>query len=205
MKIVGIIGMNRLLLKMLHSATGLYLTGYMIFHLYSNSYARLGRDAYDQMALGMIARPYIHVLEMALIFLPLAFHGFYGLCILYRGSDNLIRQSCLLNWFYSIQRWTGAAILLFLFFHVTLFRMNRPARAISFQDLAIVLQSPWAFYLTLSGCLLVSFHVTVGLWNAGINWGLLIGPVSQKRALKVLSGFGLVLFLWAWDIVRAFN
>lgn len=196
--------LNRLLFKMLHSLTGLYLAAFLFFHLYSNAYARLGKEAYNQMASSMISRPYLHVLEIVLILLPLTFHGFYGLYLIYQGRDNLIRQHYLFNGLYSCQRWTGIALFVFLGFHVILFRLGRPAEATTFDDLSVWFQNTWMFAFTLAGCLVTTFHITGGLWNAGINWGILMGPASQKKALAILAGLGLIVFLLAWDIIRAF-
>ena len=198
------IPLEKLFFKMLHSLTGLYLVAFLFFHLYSNAFAHLGKEAYDKMAYTMVNRPYLNIMEMALILLPLAFHGLYGLYQIYRGSDNLIRQKYLINALYTSQRWTGVLLLVFLIFHVVLFRVNRSTPAITFADLSAILQSNWVFVVTLGGCLITALHITGGLWNVGINWGILKGPVSQKGVLTILAGMGLLVFLWAWDIIRAF-
>jgi len=47
------------------------------------------------------------VLEWVFIFLPLLFHGFYGLWIWLRGKANVVYYPWSGNWLYTAQRYTG--------------------------------------------------------------------------------------------------
>jgi succinate dehydrogenase / fumarate reductase cytochrome b subunit len=56
------------------------------------------------------------VVEWAFIFLPILFHGIFGVWIIQSGHSNLARYRYTSNFRYAAQRWTGViALCLFSF------------------------------------------------------------------------------------------
>src|SRR6201994_5105932 len=76
--------------RKLHSLTGIVPIGaFLIEHIVSNFEALNGPLAYAQQVKFLNGLPLVRVLEWAFIFLPLAFHGLYGVYIALRGRDNV--------------------------------------------------------------------------------------------------------------------
>ena len=96
------------LLRRLHSLSGIVPIGaFLIEHFISNSEAAKGVQAYNDQVKFLTSLPFVHVLEWVFIFLPLLFHGLYGLYIWYRGDSNVGEYPWTGNWLYTSQRWTG--------------------------------------------------------------------------------------------------
>ena len=51
--------------------------------------------------------PLVRVLEWVFIFLPILYHGLYGVWIWLRGKSNLVYYPWAGNWMYTAQRYTG--------------------------------------------------------------------------------------------------
>src|SRR5437762_8438589 len=103
------------LLRRLHSLTGIIPVGaFLIEHiLISNATAINGPEAYANQVKFLGSLPMVVFLEAFGIWLPILFHGVYGIYIWYRGESNLITYSWQGNWMYTLQRWTG--ILAFVY------------------------------------------------------------------------------------------
>ncbi|MCG7957364.1 MAG: succinate dehydrogenase, partial [Candidatus Thiodiazotropha endolucinida] len=106
--------------RRLHSLLGLLpVGGFLIFHLWENSQSRFGQSHYNDQVVGWLQQlNYLTLLEIFLIALPLLFHALYGLVILYSGKGNLSGYPWQGNLRYTLQRYSGIAILLFLLLHV---------------------------------------------------------------------------------------
>ena len=70
-------------LRRLHSLSGIVpIGGFLAFHLYENYTATRGADAYNEMARDAPGDcPSRSSLEIAIIIVPLLFHGVYGLFV----------------------------------------------------------------------------------------------------------------------------
>src|SRR5512143_2558267 len=80
-------------LRRLHSLAGVLPIGfYMLFHVYiANASALAGAETFDKMAEGLESMPFLVLLtlEILLIWLPIAFHGIYGLVIVREAQPNV--------------------------------------------------------------------------------------------------------------------
>ena len=77
-----------------------------------------GVQAYNDQVKFLTSLPFVHVLEWVFIFIPLLYHGLYGLWIWYRGDSNVGDYPWTGNWLYTAQRWTGIITLLYIAYHV---------------------------------------------------------------------------------------
>ena len=69
-------------LRRLHSLSGIVPIGaFLVEHFISNSEASKGVQAYNDQVKFLTSLPFVHVLEWVFIFLPLLYHGIYGLYI----------------------------------------------------------------------------------------------------------------------------
>lgn len=166
------------LIRRVHSLLGLLPIGiFLMFHLTLNLSARLGASQYDKVIESMRSFPGIFVVELVIIFLPIAFHAIYGAWVVYTGQSNLLRYKYARNWFYIIQRISGVYTVIFVFAHVWVLRFG----GASFAALQQIVGNPLGLIFYAIGIVLAIFHFTNGLWAFAITWGITIGPNAQKK------------------------
>jgi succinate dehydrogenase / fumarate reductase cytochrome b subunit len=207
------------LLRRVHSLTGLIPVGaYMVVHLATNASIWNGAGTYQQAvnqihSLGGL----LPLVEWAFIFLPILFHGIYGIAIIRSGLPNNGSYPTSSNIRYTLQRATGLIAFLFIMWHV--FHMHgwihsetwrefiRPLGAqfapfnAATSATAAMQQSPLIRIGYLVGILACVFHLANGIWTMGITWGLWITPEGQRRGNFVAGGVGaiiLVIGVAAW-------
>src|SRR2546430_15412627 len=96
------------LLRKLHSFTGLLPVGaFLAEHFWSNSAALVSAEKYNATSEELQTIPFRLIVEWGGIFLPLLFHGGYGIYILLRGKSNVSAYSWVGDWLYLAQRYTG--------------------------------------------------------------------------------------------------
>ncbi len=202
------------LLRRLHSLAGLVpLTLFMLEHTFTNLKATQGPEAYHGAIDFLSNLPGLFVIEVLFIFLPLAFHGLYGLVIYFSGQGNVRTYRYRENWRYAIQRWSGLFVLLFVTYHVLTWRfgvvfpgqVGGPAllsyntvtgHPLSFYE---ALHQSFAslplFIFYLLGLAATMYHLANGLWTFAITWGLTRSQRSQKAWSRVCVVLGVVLFV----------
>jgi succinate dehydrogenase/fumarate reductase cytochrome b subunit (b558 family) len=201
-------------LKKLHSLTGVLPIGvFLIEHLWTNAKALQGEAAFTQAVGEIQALPYLPLIEIFGIFLPLAFHSFYGVALAFSGSANVRLYSYRRNWLYILQRVSGMVALLFIGYHLYEYRIHKwlfGMRADAFYGaLASHLSSteagvPWLAILYLVGILAASFHFANGLWGFLFSWGVTVTRAAQRRSAFACAALGVALFLLGANTVVYF-
>lgn len=204
-------GRNEFLIRRLHSLSGLVPVGaYMVVHLVTNASLLNGVPTFQKAvntihSLGVV----LPVVEWGFIFLPILFHGIFGVWIIKSGQSNLSHYRYNSNFRYAAQRWTGVIAFIFILFHVLHlhgwfhfeawlhaiqpwgFGAFKPFNASS--TLALAMKGVvWPLFYTV-GVLSCVYHLANGIWTFGITWGIWVSPAAQKRASLVCAGFGVVL------------
>ncbi len=202
---------HEFLIRRLHSLSGLVPVGaYMVVHLLTNASLLNGvgtfQNAVNQIhSLGVI----LPVVEWLFIFLPILFHGIFGVWIIKSGQSNISHYRLSGNYRYVAQRWTGVIAFIFIFFHVlhlhgwfhfdAWMRMIEPLGFGAFRPynagstLALALKGVvWPIFYAV-GVLSCVYHLANGIWTFGITWGIWISPAAQKRASVVCAAFGVFL------------
>lgn len=198
------------LLRKLHSLTGIIPIGaYLCFHLFENSLAAHGPDYfYQNVILKIDALPYLEVLEIFVIALPILFHGIYGMVIWWQGKSNLNHYGYFRNWMYWIQRFSGAIAFLFIISHVWGTRIQillaNTTKAELFNSLAAQLANTPVLIWYIVGILACIIHFSNGIWLALITWGVTIGRRSQRLASYACAAIGLILLLLSAEALRGF-
>jgi len=165
------------LIRRVHSLMGLLPIGiFFVFHMFLNLSARSGAAVYDNVIGTMRELPGLIIVEVVVIFLPIAFHAIYGCWVVYGGQSNILRYVYVRNWFYLIQRISGIYVFAFVLIHVWMLRFGD----VSFAAMQHILNNPLGFLFYAWGVVLAGFHFANGLWAFAITWGLTIGPHSQK-------------------------
>src|ERR1035441_10671495 len=103
----------------LHSLLGIVPIGaFLLEHLLSNFEARNGPIAYGEQVKFLNSLPLVRVLEWFFIFLPILYHGIYGVYIWLRGKSNIVYYPWAGNWMYLMQRYTGLIAFAYIGYHV---------------------------------------------------------------------------------------
>src|SRR5699024_1996918 len=94
--------------RKVHSLLGVIPIGlFLILHFVVNHYAVNGAGSFNKASHFMESLPFVHWLEWILIYIPLIFHGIYGLYIAFQGTYHLGSYSFFRNWMYALQRFSG--------------------------------------------------------------------------------------------------
>ncbi|MHB1405199.1 MAG: succinate dehydrogenase/fumarate reductase transmembrane subunit, partial [Desulfitobacteriaceae bacterium] len=92
--------------------------------MFLNLSARAGAATYDRVIETMRNFPGIFLIEIVVIFIPIAFHAIYGSWVVYTGQSNVLRYRYARNWFYIIQRISGIYTVIFVVTHVYMLRFG---------------------------------------------------------------------------------
>lgn len=196
-------------LHKLHSLLGVVPLGaFAAWHLFVNSAIVFGPAAFDRAHCEAYETPYLEFMEVVLLGIPLAFHALYGVYIWLGGRCNLARAPSGPNLRYSLQRWTGAYLLAFLIYHVLTTRLQLMAdyqtcqQQASFAAHMVAALSQWGALIAYSLAVAASsFHLANGLWNVGVNWGMLRGRRCQQLAAYGCFALGILLFLMGMNVL----
>ncbi len=217
------------LLRRLHSLSGVAPIGIFLFpHLTTNSSivwgARLNKSEVSADALADAGHaphagvetfqhevefihnlPALILIEIGVLFIPIAFHAILGVWFATTGRFNNDRYAYQDNWRYTLQRLSGYLGVIFIFLHITSLRFGwtygglMPAfdpaaasssTAVHMQEGRLGYLIP-AFYLV--SVLALVFHFANGLWTAAITWGLTISAQAQRRWGYVCAAIGILL------------
>lgn len=184
---------NHFLMRRLHSLTGVVpVGGFLLFHLYENSKALQGVEAYNEVVLSINSMQFVLLLEIFGIFLPLYFHALYGIYIAADARHNVKQYGYGRNWAFVLQRISGLLTLFFVTWHIWEFRIQKALGAYgpkvhgtmsglpdfdvvqnAFQNNIIA-----AWYII--GIIAAAYHLCNGIYTFLITWGITIGPKSQR-------------------------
>lgn len=213
------------LIRRLHSLSGIAPIGlFLIVHLLTNSTIVWGEwvakppvtwDAsvpfdggvylFQEEVSWIHHLPFLFLIELFGLWLPIAFHAGLGVYFAAQGRYNTDRYPYQGNFRYALQRTTGYIGVLFIFMHIASLRWGwtfgglMPTFDSEFaaSSLAVHMQDGVAGWLVpgfyLFCVLALVFHFTNGLWTAAITWGLTLTEKAQYRWGRVCDGLALIL------------
>ena len=203
------------ILRKLHQLSGIVPLGvFLLEHFYTNSKAINGAEHFNTAVAELQAIPYILLIEIGGIFIPLIYHAVYGLVITMEARPNNLAYPYPRNWFYLVQRITGIVLFFFIAFHVLNFRFgmipglndvsvaHRPDLA--FDIVSREFRIVPIFIIYMIGITATVWHLANGLWLFMVDWGITIGERSQRVAGYACLGFGVVLLLVGINAAVAF-
>ncbi|MFN0208036.1 MAG: succinate dehydrogenase [Planctomycetota bacterium] len=204
----GIAEKQHFLLRKLHSLTGIVPLGaFFVEHMIAN-FAAVGANGaadYNKTVAFLRGLPFVLVLEVFGIFLPLLFHGVVGMWIAVEGRMNVTHYPNARNWMYILQRASGAIAFIFIVFHLLHFRFHAHEQAfetIAFQEVQKLFSSSFWFIAYIIGTGATAFHLGNGIPLFCISWGITITPRSQR--IMNLVGVFVGIALFALGIISAF-
>ncbi len=173
------------ILRRLHSLAGIFPIGvFFLEHLYSNAISLQGPQAYNDMVESLMKLPFLPVIEISVIGIPILFHVILGIVIYLTSKNNVLQYSYAGNWRYFLQRITGLIGIIYIAYHVWETRIESAlaGQHVSYEHMQSMLQTPWVFWFYMVGVLSLTYHFTNGVWTSLITWGITVTPRSQKLA-----------------------
>jgi succinate dehydrogenase / fumarate reductase, cytochrome b subunit len=188
------------LLRRLHSLSGVVPIGaFLVEHFISNAEAFKGPIAYGKQVEFLNSLPGVFLLELFFIWIPILYHGFYGIYIWYRGETNVVEYPWSGNWLYTSQRWTGIISFFYIIQHTYSLRFTGIRLATdpsaSFAKVQAQFHNPWMIAFYAVGIIAASWHFSYGLWLFCAKWGITTGEKARHRFgyVCLALAFGLVL------------
>ena len=188
------------LLRRLHSLSGVVPIGaFLLEHFISNAEAFKGPDAYNAQVKFLNSLPFVTGMELCFIWLPILYHGLYGVYIWWRGETNVGDYPWQGNWLYTAQRWTGIVAFAYMIQHTYYLRFTgitlgeNPGA--SFAKVQHEFQNPWMIFFYCAGIIAASWHFSYGLWLFAAKWGVTTGEKARQRFGYVCVVLALVLIL----------
>ena len=193
----------------LHSLLGIVPIGaFLIEHLVSNFEALKGPAAYAAQVKFLNGLPLVRILEWVFIFLPILYHGIYGLYIWLRGKSNIVYYPWSGNWLYTAQRYTGLIAFAYIAQHVARQRFmgvslpENPGYA--FAKVQHELANPWMLAVYIIAMIAICWHFAYGVWLFAAKWGITPGVKARKRFGYVCVALGVLLAVLGLAGIYAF-
>jgi succinate dehydrogenase / fumarate reductase cytochrome b subunit len=209
---------NHFALRRLHSLSGIVPVGvFLIVHLLTNSTAFLGAENFNEEVGWIHAMPWLLAVEILFIFIPIAFHGGYGVVIALSGKSNARQYPYMDNWRYTLQRVTAWITVVFILVHLAHFRFahwfgGTPYGEASPEFFAFTKQGflsvlpLWLWLVVYSvGLVAAVFHFCNGIVTFCITWGITVGDQSRKRVSAAAGVLGVVLLFWGFVSLYTFQ
>lgn len=209
---------NDFLLRRLHSLSGVVpIGGFLVEHLLTNSMAWFGPEKFNEHVHWLHELPYLAALEIFTIFIPLAFHGIFGIYIARTGKSNVRAYGYADNWRYTLQRFTGYVAFVFIIYHLAHYRFAHWFGGTEYVGSADPFLITWQGFenswlpATVVGLVYALglaasvFHFSNGMATFCITWGITVGDAARKWVGAAFAGLGVVLFVWGMMSIYAFR
>ncbi|WP_149454373.1 succinate dehydrogenase cytochrome b558 subunit [Pasteuria penetrans] len=187
--------------RRLHSLLGVIPVGFfLINHLLTNHKSALGAKAFIDQVEWIHGLPLLWLMEFLFIFLPLMYHGVYGLYVAFTARNNLDRYGTFRNVLFFLQRVTGVITFAFILWHLWETRLQVWLEKLKPSDMAPmmveILSSDWKFVFYALGILAATFHFSNGMWSFLVTWGVTVGPRAQLFSMVACAvAFALLTYL----------
>lgn len=185
--------------RKLHSLLGIIPLGFfLVEHMLTNFSAfDGGKEAFQSSVKMLNDLPLIFFLELFGIWLPLLYHGVYGLYIAYTARNNVGNFNYGRNVAFLWQRITGVITFIFVTWHVFETRFQITLGNVTHEELGThmnsIVSQPLMFAVYTIGVISASYHFTNGLWAFLVSWGITIGPRAQKVSAKICMGLFVIM------------
>lgn len=203
-------------LRKIHSLTGLLpIGGYVFIHILAeNSAIRFkGPAGWNAVAAFLGGLPALQVIEVILL-ASILFHGVYGLFIVRDARINNVRYPWFRNWMFFVQRLTGVIAFVFIGYHFWTTRAQYYMGAFGYRA-PIEVNAHWmhdnifgspatlSFYIV--GVVASIFHLTNGMWNMLVSWGITVGPTSQRVSGWIWTTAGVLMSIFGVWVIYGFQ
>ncbi|NBI28852.1 succinate dehydrogenase cytochrome b558 subunit [Chengkuizengella marina] len=191
--------LNSFYSRKLHSLLGVIPLGFFLLeHLLTNYEAFIaGKEGFIEQVIWLNGLPLVLFLEIFGIWLPLLYHGVYGLYIALQAKHNVGNYGYVRNHMFLWQRITGVITLIFVVWHFSDTRLQVALGNLRHEELAThmygTLSSPYYFALYVIGIVATCFHFSNGMWSFLVSWGITVGPRAQRASAYIWMGVFVIL------------
>lgn len=181
--------------RRLHSLLGIIPVGlFLTEHLISNFQATGGPEKFNATVSLLQNLPFVLFLEIFLIFIPILYHGIYGVFIAFQAKQNTAHYGYFRNWMFLLQRITGLITLVYIGWHVWETRIQAAFGVeVNFDMMRNILSNPVVLALYVIGVVSAIFHFSNGIWSFLVSWGITVGPRAQRVSTYVTMVIFVVL------------
>ena len=195
-------------LRRLHSLTGVVPIGvFLLEHLYTNSFAIQGAAKFNHAAEEIGGIPYVILVELVGIGLPILFHMVLGVIIATTMQANTGRHGYPRNWAYLLQRISGLFLIAYITYHVWSTRFSPEILSGDHDMFGLMrrhLSNPGILTFYILGVIAAAYHFGNGLFGFAIHWGIVTSRRAQRHAAWVGTAVFLVLALVGVNSLLAF-
>lgn len=183
---------SEFLFRRLHTLAGVVPVGlFLLEHLFTNATATMGAASYNSAVDTIQHIPFVHFVEFFVIFLPLVYHGVFGLYVAFVSGYNAGQYSWTRNMMFVLQRITGVITFVFIIYHLWTTRFS--GKAATFDMVHSLMINPAYFWFMIIGVVAATFHFANGLWSFAVHWGITVGARSQRVTAYVAMVVFIVL------------
>ena len=194
--------------RRLHSLLGVIPVGlFLVFHL-SLNFTVVGGEGFYNSAIGvmeLLPHAVLLAMEWIIIFIPLMFHAFYGVYIAFTAKNNVKRFGTFRNWMFTLQRFTGIFLVVFVAWHVWQTRVQKAlgTAEVNFNMMEdIVANNPFMLAFYIVGILSATLHLANGLWAFLVSWGITQSKKSQQIVTYItMAIFVIISVMGVWSIL----
>ncbi|MNP45634.1 Succinate dehydrogenase cytochrome b558 subunit [compost metagenome] len=149
--------------------------------------------------------PIVLVLELFGIWLPILYHGVYGMYIAFQAKPNNGSFKNERNFRYLMQRVTGVIVFAFVIWHIYETRLQVALGNVTHEELGGVMHgivmNPIFFSLYAISVIAASFHFANGIWSFLVSWGITVGPRAQRVSSQIcMTMFVIVAAMFVWSL-----
>ena len=140
--------------------------------------------------------PFIDVLEIFMIWIPILLHGIYGLYVAYTAKYNASSYGYFRNMMFNLQRISGVILLIFISWHFFETRWAVGAGADGHKLIDVmkeIVKDPIQVSLYVVGVLAAAFHFANGMWSFLVSWGITVGARAQRISTYVWMGLFVIM------------
>jgi succinate dehydrogenase / fumarate reductase cytochrome b subunit len=192
---------NYFLIRRTHSILGLIpFGGFFLMHMFLNSRTAQSPEQYQWVPDTLDQIPYLWAIEIFGLLLPMLAHAVLGVWIAvsgdYGGPSKV--RSFAGNIGYIVQRITGVVLLVMVSYHVfqTWWVHKQVAMAGDEFDIYAhmngIVQNPLWLGLYALFVAMAAWHFGFGIYNFAYRWGFTTSRASQRAALALGLGLGLL-------------
>ncbi|MBO9609842.1 MAG: succinate dehydrogenase cytochrome b558 subunit [Paenibacillaceae bacterium] len=180
--------------RKIHSLLGVIPVGFFLLEHMLTNYAAFneGHQGFIDSVAWLNRLPLVLALEIVGIWLPLLYHGVYGLYVAYTARNNVSHYGYFRNVMFSLQRITGVITFIFVAWHFFETRFQVTLGNVTHEELGVhmhdITTQPLLFTFYVIGVLAATFHFANGLWSFLVSWGITIGPRAQRVSTYVCMG-----------------
>lgn len=180
-------------IRRIHSLLGVIPLGvFLVQHLVVNHFATRGEEEFNAAAGFMANLPFVLFLEIFVIYIPILFHGIYGIYIAFTANYKYGYPSTYRNISFLLQRISGVLAFIFIAIHVYQTRVQVfLGYDLDFDLVADIVANPLWLVFYIVGILATVYHFANGLWSFMITWGI----TQSDRAQKYMGYASLLVFV----------